>query len=161
MSGLFSASSLNEFLKFAKKQYIVSRADKGGTAKGFRDYIAFMLQEDDGIGLAKKWAFAAFMEAASKTWEAQPRKRGPDLFATPGGFTFAESFTRRSAVDPDDFEKVDQQFATIQDVYYDAELKMAKAQESVAAADRQITAADEIKELAGGDTSIFLRDICS
>jgi hypothetical protein len=57
------------------------------------------------------------------------------------------------------FEKVDYRFATVNDLYDDATLKMRKAAQSSASAEIQMRAADTARRRAGGNMSAFLRDV--
>jgi hypothetical protein len=103
------------------------------------------------------------MEAATRVWEAQPRKVGPDLFAI-SGVTIPEYLTRPAKIDfsiddDDRFEKVDHRFATVHDLYQDATIKLRKSAQAAAIAEKEMQAADEALKRAGGDMSAFLRDL--
>jgi hypothetical protein len=73
-----------------------------------------------------------------------PRKKGPDLFSI-AGYTIPEHLTRYASgfYSPEDdaeeedeeaYEKVDHDFATVNDLYDDATIKLRKAAQSSAAA---------------------------
>jgi hypothetical protein len=85
-----------------------------------------------------------------------------------GGFTVPEYLTRPASyatgadIEEDDeqkFEKVDFKFATVNDLFDDATIKLRKAAQSSAAAEKEMQAADEARRRARGKMSAFLRDI--
>lgn len=163
-------SELSAYLGAEKKRFLVGAQEVGGKAKGFRRHVSELYNKDPGFFV--RLTLDALMEAATKKWEAQPRKRGPDLFAI-GGYPIPEYLTRpsfevRDDVEPDDeeeeseeeqFEKVDQQYATVNDLYADATIKLRKAAQSGAAAEQEMRAADDARRRARGNMAAYLRDI--
>jgi hypothetical protein len=156
-------NSLSVFLAAQKTIYIKSCEVEGGRAQGFRDHISEISKKDPM--LFKKWQFEALMEAATRKWQAQPRLHEPDLF-TIGGQAIPEFLTRPSKhfdggeIDDeheDNFEKVDFDFATVQDLREDALIKMRKAAQSSAAAERQMKTADEARRRAKGKMNVFIK----
>jgi hypothetical protein len=151
-------------LKIEKKKYLVAAEEAGGTAREFRKLIGEQYEADpfkfDSLVLQ------ALLEAATRTWEAKPRNRGPDLFSI-NEFVIPEYLTRYhrpdEGTDDDDdelqFEKVDQKFATVDDLYDDATIKMRKAAQSAAAAEEEMRAADEARRRASGNRGAYLKDI--
>lgn len=166
MSSLIG-SSLPELLKIEKAKYLKDAAERGGTAGGFRDWIRneYVAEPEKFNALVPQ----ALMEAATRTWQAQPRKHGPDLFSFAGGFWALESYTRPSSryvgedgIENDDeerFEKVSCWFATVDDAYEDATIKMHKAEQATAAAEDRMKAADAARAKAHGNRKTFLRDL--
>src|SRR6185312_3404117 len=113
-------------LNTQKKLYLEACGPTGGTAKGFRERIStdYRAHELKYTALV----LDAVMEAATKNWQAPPRKRGPDFFCI-SGLTVPETLTRPSSfatgddIDDDDedkFEKVDCRYATVSDLVDDA-----------------------------------------
>jgi hypothetical protein len=164
------ADSLRELLGIEKKRYLEDRAEEGGTAEGFRQRIRKQYTKDPTKFVSL--VLDALMEATTKKWQEPPRKRGPDLFAVglPSGeeFIIPEYLTRPASyatgddIDDDDeskFQKVDSKFGTINDLFDDATIKMRKAAQSSAAAEKEMQAADELRRRARGKMSAFLRDV--
>jgi hypothetical protein len=158
-------SKLSAYLSGQKKQYLVDAEDHGGSADGFRKRIGEKYSDDPRF--FGKLVYEALMEAATKKWEQQPRKRGPDLFAI-NGYAVPEFLTRQAFPagdtepeedDEDLYEKVDQQFATVNDLYADATIKLRKAAQSGAAAELEMKAADEARRRARGNMAAYLRDV--
>lgn len=159
-------SELSQYLNGQKKKFIVARETVGATPRAFREYIGGLYTEDTEYFV--KMALDAVMEATTHVWQRQPRREGPDLFDI-GGHTIPEFLTRPRrgyvpGVDPDlddadAFETVDQQFATIQDGYDDATIKLRKAAQSASAAERQMKAIDEANKRAKGDRSKLLKEV--
>jgi hypothetical protein len=103
----------------------------------------------------------ALMDSATRGWQAPPRKIGPDLFSILDT-EVPEHLTRRppnGSDDDDDLQKVDCHFATVSDFNEDGVIKMRKAAQSSAAAEKQMRAVDEAKRRAKGKLNVFLRDI--
>jgi hypothetical protein len=159
------ADSLRELLQFEKTRYLQSRKEQGGTAEGFRQRVRrqYSRHPDKFDALV----LDALMEAATKNWEAQPRKHGPDLFSISSD-TVPEFLTRPALfVTGEDieteaesrFEKVHQKYATVNDYREDALIKMRKAAQSSAAAEKQMQAVDEALRRAKGKGSTPLQDI--
>lgn len=159
--------SLSAFLEAERKKYLEQCQESGGTAQGFRDHIA-TLSTQDPLRF-KRWQFEALMEATTKKWQAPPRKHGPDLFSI-NGEEIPEHLTRPSsqflfeeeALEEDDenaFEKVDSEYATVNDLFQDALIKMRKAAQSGAQAERKMKIADEARRRAQGKMNTFLRAI--
>jgi hypothetical protein len=72
------------------------------------------------------------------------------------------SYATGADIEEDDeqkFEKVDFKFATVNDLFDDATIKLRKAAQSSAAAEKEMQAADEARRRARGKMSAFLRDI--
>jgi hypothetical protein len=157
-------SELSAYLSGQKKQYLLGVEEHGGKAPGFRRHIGDKYTGDPEFFHAL--VLDALMEAATKKWQQQPRKRGPDLFSI-GGYTIPEFLTRPSMSmdtepeedDEDAYEKVDQQFATVNDLYADATIKLRKAAQSGAAAEQEMRAADDARRRARGNMAAYLRDI--
>jgi hypothetical protein len=160
VSGMI-ASSLSELLKFEKKKYLEDSAENGGTASGFRDRIRneYATDPEKFNALVPQ----ALMEAATKTWQAPPRKNGPDLFSI-AGLMIPESLTRLGDVvgdeitadDEEKFEKGDCNFATVDDLYEDAAITMRKGKQVLAAGERKMRVADEARSRAHGNRKAFL-----
>lgn len=167
-------SRLREILKFEKNTYIDGRGTEGGSAPGWRRHIGKFADALEASEPVKTAALnrEAFIEAAMRTWETVARKVGPDLFSGREGIV-PEYLTRpASNYDGDDegvdcgddeteerYEKVHQRHATVADLYADATIKMRKAAQSSAAAEKQMRLGDEFLRRAGGDMAAFLRDI--
>jgi hypothetical protein len=158
-------TSLSEFRAAEKKKYLVLCQEDGGTAPGYREHISSLASKDPM--LFKAWQMEALMEAATKKWQSPPRKHGPDLFSI-AGEEIPEHLTRPSSdfdgqdIDEDDeraFEKVDTDYATVDDLFQDALIKMRKAAQSSAAAEQKMKLANEAKRRAKGNIGAFLRDI--
>jgi hypothetical protein len=162
-------SELSMYLTAQKKQFLVGAAEAGGKAKAFRKYIGKLYSEDRDF--FHKLTLDALMEAATKKWEQQPRKHGPDLFSI-NGYPIPEYLTRAAFPtfdDPDEeededeeaeqFEKVDHQFATVNDLVADATIKLRKAAQSGAAAEEEMKAADHARRRARGNMAAYLRDL--
>lgn len=158
-------NSLSSFLAAEKKRYLELCQESGGTAPGYREHICALANKDPM--LFKTWQMDALMEAATKKWQAPPKKHGPDLFSI-AGEEIPEHLTRPSSsfdgqdIDKDDehaFEKVDANYATVNDLEEDSIIKMRKAAQASAAAERQMKIKDEAKRRAKGNMNAFLRDI--
>jgi hypothetical protein len=159
--------SLSVFLEVERKKYLELCQEDGGTANGFREHITVLSQKDPAK--FKLWQFEALMEAVTKKWQMPPKKHGPDLFSI-NGEEIPEHLTRPSSklgvdadqIDEDDeraFEKVDANYATVDDLFQHALIKMRKAAQSGAAAERKMKIADEARRRAKGKMKAFLRDI--
>lgn len=161
-----SGPTLSGLLNAQKKAYLEECREDGGTAAGFRERI----KADYEIHELKYRAMMldAVMEAATKNWQAQPRKIGPDLFRI-NGVTIPEFLTRPASyvtgddiaeeADEQKFQKVDHQFATVADWQDDINIKFRKAAQSAAAAEAQAKGFDEARRRAGGKMTTFLKDI--
>jgi hypothetical protein len=161
-------SELSVYLTAQKKLFLVGMKETGGRAKGFRHHIG--QQYSDDREFFNKLVLDALMEAATKKWEEQPRKQGPDLFSI-NGHPIPEYLTRAAFPvfdDPDEegvdeeaeqFEKVDHQFATVNDLVADATIKLRKAAQSGAAAEDEMKAADVARRRARGNMTAYLRDL--
>lgn len=162
-------SELSQYLTAQKKVFLVGTKEIGGKAKGFRRHIGQRYSDDREF--FNKLVFDALMEAATKNWEQQPRKHGPDLFSI-NGHPIPEYLTRAAFPgfdDPDEeededeeaeqFEKVDHQFATVNDLVADATIKLRKAAQSGAAAEEEMKAADVARRRARGNMTAYLRDL--
>lgn len=156
---------MSAFLNSQKKKFLLARCEDGGRARHFREYIGKAYQDDPAY--FSKLILDAVMESATKAWEKQARHKGPDLF-TVADYTIPEFLTRPtngyvSDEDLDDeteaFEKVAQEFATIQDLFYDATIKLRKAAQSSAIAEREMKAVDEARRRARGNMTTRLKDI--
>ena len=154
--------TLSKYLRMERKLYLESCGESGGTAEGFRVHI-----RDLSIKEPKKfevWKLDALMEATTKTWETQPRKHGDDLFSI-AGIIIPEHLTRPSrnyetgADAENEFEKVDSEFATVNDLREDAILHMRIAAQTAAAAEQQMETADEALKRAKGNLRKRLKDI--
>jgi hypothetical protein len=152
-------------LKFEKDHYLQGRKEKGGTAEGFRQHCV-KRYGDDPLKF-EQLKGEAFLEAVTRQWEAQPRKRGPDLFDI-SGQTVPEYLTRAvTFVDGEDiesgdeerFEKVHFKYATVADLYADATIKMRKAAQSSAGAEHLMQVADEARRRARGVMDAKLHDL--
>lgn len=161
-----SRSELSVYLSKQKRIYIRSQETGGATAPGFRAYVE--AQRAENPDFFAKLYMDALAISATKTWQNQPRKEGPDLFSV-AGYTYAEHLTRMAAgyvPDPDkpidendeNFEKVDKDFATIQDAYDDAMIKMRAGAQTVARAERQMKATDMALRRARGNRGAKLAD---
>lgn len=146
-------------MRALKSEYLIGCGTAGGTAAGFRDFVRRACESDPRIFPVD------FLrdEAATKAWQAKARTIGPDLFSL-NGLALPEFLTRqKSAVgfvdDEDAFEKVATTFATVNDLYEDAIIKMRNAARSSAAAEERMKQADEARRRARGLSSAFLRDI--
>lgn len=160
------ADSLRELLQFEKTRYLDNRKEQGGTAEGYRQRIRrqYSRHPDKFDALV----LDALMEAATKNWQSQPRKHGPDLFSV-SGETIPEFLTRPTTTfltgedieteDEGRFEKVHQKYATANDYREDVMIKMRKAAQSSAAAERQMRAVDEVFRRAKGKGNTPLREI--
>ena len=169
-------SELSEYLGRAKKRFLLARGEAGGKAVDFRNEIAAQYGKDRAF--FDSLVLDALLEAASKKWEAQPRKRGPDLFSV-NGYVIPEYLTRPvyetdeedqdadhddnddddDDETPTDYEKVDATFASIQDLLEDTLLKFRKAAQSSAAAEKQMKAVVELRKRAKGDLRMALKDV--
>jgi hypothetical protein len=156
--------SLKDYLGVEKKRYLEECKAFGGTAEGFRDRVRSRYAA--GPDEFNKFVLDSLMEATTKRWQAPPRDTGTDLFSI-GGLVIPEHLTRPAAsfvtgedVENDDrFEKVDAAFATVNDLVDDATIKLRKAAQSSAAAERKMKAADEARRRARGNMSTLLSDI--
>jgi hypothetical protein len=124
-----------------RTRYIESCGKEGGHAAGFREWIANVCEEDPRL-----YPYEAMRnEAATKAWQAQPRRRGPDLF-TVAGIAIPEFLTRRGRgftdEDDDGFE-----------------IKILKAADATAAARLQYQNYEVMLRKAGGDWSVLLKDL--
>jgi len=158
------ADNLRELLNTEKRKYIEGRKEEGGTAEGFRQRIRRQYARDplkfDSLVLD------ALMEAATKNWQAPPRKRGKDLFSI-AEISIPEFLTRPAAAhvtaetldDEEAFEKVSQKFATVADLAEDVTIKLRKAAQSAAAANELAQALDEARRRARGKEGAFLHDL--
>lgn len=156
-------SKLTMHLRTQKGQFLEARAERGGTAEQFRTYVR-QAYFDEPVRY-DSFVVEALMEAATRTWQEMPRKRGPDLFSI-SNVAIPETLTRRrasvdgmAADDDEDFEKVSSQYATVNDLYEDATIKMRKAAQSSAAAESEMVAADEARKRAGGKMDARLKDL--
>jgi hypothetical protein len=153
--------SLARHLKMERARYLDKCKEDGGTAVGFRNHV---MKIDKGR--IDKWATEALMEAATRAWQSQPRKFGPDLFSI-NGIVVAEILTRpanpfitgEELDDEEAFEKVNSQHATVDDLHHDGLIKMRKAAQSSAAANEIMESADEALRRAKGNRKMFLRDL--
>lgn len=163
------ASSLKQLIAIEKKRYLLEREANGGTAEGFRTRIVKQIIGAEGTDKLKydKWMIEAVQEAATRCWQAQPRKKGPDLFRI-AGLTIPETLTRPTSIvsgddiaddDETKFEKVDYQFATVSDLFDDAMIKLRKAAQASTAANSEMNAADEARRRSKGNMAAFLREV--
>jgi hypothetical protein len=161
------AQSISALLTAEKHRYLDARKQKGGTAEGFRDRIRRQYSADPLKFNALM--LDALMEAATRKWQQQPRKRGPDLFSI-GGIIIPEILTRPSASfvtgqeieedsDEELFEKVNQRFATANDLREDWMIKARKVAQAGAAAERLARAFDVAIGRARGNMAAFLSDL--
>lgn len=145
-----------------KARYLEHQGAVGGTAKEFRDWVKRAADRDPGVFPVD----ALRDEAATRAWEAQPRKKGPDLFSV-AGLDIPQFLTRRrkgfteSDVDEESdlFEKIDSRFAIVDDYIEDAVIKLRNAAKSSAAAEKQMQHADECLRLARFNRAARLRDL--
>lgn len=156
-----SGVKLSTIMRAERSRYLDSRGEKGGDAEGFRLWVKERSDADPRLFSLE----ALRDEAATKAWQTPPRNTGPDLFSI-GGVEVPEFLTRSSAgLDSDDldddvsFEKVSAKFATVNDRFEDAIIKMRQAARASAAAERTMQQADECRRRARGDMSKFLRDL--
>jgi hypothetical protein len=161
------AESLSELLGIEKAKYLDECKQTGGTASGFRERIRKQYTKDPPK--FNKLALDAWLEATTKKWQQQPRRRGPDLFSI-NGYAVPEFLTRVGQGGPVDgqaiendteeaFEKVSAKFATVNDLYQDATIGMRKAAQNSASAERKMQAADEARRRAKGKVTAFLKDL--
>jgi hypothetical protein len=158
------ADTLRELLNTERSRYIESRKEQGGSAEGFRQRLRRQYGRDPLK--FQSLVLDALMEAATKTWQAPPRKRGKDLFAI-AGITLPEFLTRPADkfvsgedLDSDEkFEKVSQKFATVSDLSGDVTIKLRKAAQSAAAANQLAQVLDEARRRARGNDAAFLHDL--
>jgi hypothetical protein len=156
------ASSLTQLLGIEKQKYLEEQAEHGGTAEGFRLRMRGQYESDP----LKFGAYIldALMQAVTKKWQDSPRNTGPDLFSI-AKVSIPEVLTRTAAgwYEGDDeeekFEKVLQTFGTVNDLFEDAQIKMRKAAQSSAAAERQMRQVDEARRRSKGRMDTFLRDV--
>jgi hypothetical protein len=153
-----------ERLAELKDKYLRQQKTDGGTAGGYRKFAA---ENIDRLFL-EKFIWDALNEAATREWRKQPRKDGPDLFSI-AGVKIPDSLTRPAkgkfitgeGLDDDegDFEKVHSDFATVGDLIDDATIKLRKAAQASAAAEREARIADEALRRAHGDRDTLLKNI--
>jgi hypothetical protein len=142
-----------------RARYIESAGREGGNAAGFREWIANVCEEDP-----KLYPYAKLRDAAAtKAWEAQPRKKGPDLFSV-AGIPIPEFLTRRAHgfvedADDDGFVKVSANYSTLVTYREDAEIKMLNAADATASARDRYRNYDVLLRVAGGDPTRLLRDL--
>jgi hypothetical protein len=157
-------SSLSGLLLKERAIYIDGCQEDGGTAEGFRQHILQARKEDPQQ--FDKRAIEALLEATDKAWQHSPRQDGEDLFSI-AGVVIPEHLTRPKTSfvsgeeldDENSFEKVSSNFATVNDAYEDAIIKMRKAAEASSAAVRKMKMVDEARKRSKGNMTIFLRDI--
>ena len=159
-------TSLSGIFNIEKKKYLVGAQEHGGTAQGFRNCISSDYSRDPMKYNSR--VLDLLMEAATRNWQARPRQRGPDLFSV-NGETIPEHLTRPrlkyadgDAIEDDveeAFEKVDSSYATVYDHLQDAQIKLRKAAQSSAAAERQFRQNDEMMRRAKGRMDVYIRDI--
>jgi hypothetical protein len=146
-----------------RAEYIDRCGEAGGTAAGFREYIKHRAAADPRIFPVDALRDAA----ATKAWEAQPRKRGPDLFSI-NGVVIPEFLTRPKAgfiaglddeADDDPYEKVGAAYATVNDLREDANIKMRNAIRVSAAAQERVQQADEAVRRARGALHLRIFDL--
>lgn len=154
--------SMNTIMRIERQRYLDKCETDGGTAGGFRQWIRQRMEEE---GDALFQIGALLDEAATGAWEAQPRTTGPDLFSI-NSLPVPEFLTRpgKSADDDgendeDGYEKVSQRFATVSDLFEDAVVKMRKAAQASAAAEKRYQQAQEARRRARGNTMAFARDL--
>jgi hypothetical protein len=154
------AVTLSQRLAIEKQKYLEQQGEAGGTASGYRNWI-----------YEKKDQFVDFMSealgvAATKKWQ-EPSRSGPDLFSI-AGIPIASYLTRPSAsfftgedIDDEDerFEKVDQRFATVNDLREDALIKQRNVTRSAHAAEMKMRAVDEALRRAKGDLRKSLHEV--
>lgn len=159
-------SELSIYLTAQKKLFLAGAKETGGRAKGFRRHIGEQYSDDKEF--FNKLVLDALMEAATRKWEQQPRKHGPDLFSI-NGHPIPEFLTRpafpifeEEDADGDEieeFEKVDHEFATVNDLVADATIKLRKAAQSGAAAEEEMRTADVARRRARGNMAAYLKDL--
>jgi hypothetical protein len=159
-------SSLSGLLLKERAIYLDGCQEDGGTAEGFRQHILQARKQDPQQ--FDKRTIELLMEAATKAWQHSPRKDGEDLFSI-AGVVIPEHLTRPKTCfvtaeelesdEEDSFEKVSSNFATVNDAYEDAIIKMRKAAQASSAAEGKMRMVDEARKRAKGNLSIFLRDI--
>jgi len=145
-----------------RSKYLATQETTGGTASGFRQWVRKAVEADPRIFPAD----ALRDEAATKAWETQPRKKGPDLLSV-AGIDIPEYLTRHrrgfTEGDVDEiedlFEKIDSRFATVDDYLEDAMVKLRNAARASASAERQAAHADQCLRLARFDRAARLRDL--
>jgi hypothetical protein len=152
MSGI----SVSASLRIERERYLRAAGTDGGTAPGFRKWVKRRCEEDPRLFPSD----ALRDEAATKAWETQPRKRGPDLFSI-AGEEVPEFLVRpaKGFVEDDVFEKVHADHAIVADYFSDADIKMRKAVETAAAAHGIRKRAEAARTKAGGSMTAFLRDL--
>ena len=132
-----SGLTLSKFLDIEFTKYLDQRKEVGGNCSGFLSFVTEGMKDDPPKYLG--FFYEAVREAAKRRWEKTPRQSGPDLFSI-NGETEPSHYTRLASryVDgeelenkgEDGFEKVAQQYATINDMRDDALIKMRKAAQS-------------------------------
>jgi hypothetical protein len=159
--------TISRLLAREKRKYIKGAEADAGNPQGFRDYIHAL--RDANPEYWEALMLQGLIGNANAAWAKPPRNQGPDLFSI-GGFTYAEWLTRpapghvpdgQTDIDENDenFEKVDQNFATIDDAYSDAMIKMRVAAQTSSRAERQMKATDLALRRAKGDRSARLADV--
>lgn len=164
MSKSMGAQNLDELIKFERELYLEKRKQHGGDAAGFRKWIINRYGEEPDKYLE------ALAAAADKGWRQRPREVGDDLFSIKD-MKVAQYLTRpkSGAVEGDDieddedtgtvFQKVHCKYATVADLEADATIKLRKAAQSSASAERKMKQVDEARKRARGDVSKFIRDL--
>jgi hypothetical protein len=157
------ADSISALLDAERTRYIEKTQEAGGSAEGFRKRIAGQYSRNKLK--FESLMFGALMEATTRAWQKQPRKRGPDLFSI-AGVVIPEFLTRPTRhvsgdeLDNDElFEKISYKFASVRDLRESATIKLRKAAQSSAAAELEMKAADEALRRAGGNEKAFLHDV--
>lgn len=162
MAASSTVTSVRSRLRRERSLYLEDCATTGGTAGGFRKWI-----EDQCAADPRLFPYEGLRdEAATKIWQEQPRKTGPDLFSI-NGLTIGEFLTRPTKGyvegddldNPDQFEKIAARFATVADLIDDSNIKLRNAARASASAERDAQAADEARRRARGDIARFLRDL--
>lgn len=152
-------SRLTRLLREWKFDYTISKRENGGTASGYRQYADRRFLDNPSAVEVRE----AICDIAKSVWEEQPRKKGPDLFEV-AGFKIPEFLTRYSTTffsapdDEEQFEKVHQKFATVNDLVDHSNIHLLKAAQASAAAAKEAEAAREALRRANGDRSKRLSD---
>jgi hypothetical protein len=161
-----SKNEVRALMQIELDKLLKKKGKAGASAADWRKHLSGLYHDDPATFEAL--TLQLLLEAGDKNWRKPPRVDGPDLFSV-AGVTIASYLTRpisayvdaKDVADEsqDQFQKVSVEFATIADAKDDMQIKMRKAAQSSAAAERLAQAVDEMVKRAKGKMSTLIKSV--
>ncbi|SRR5580765_4031931 len=149
------ANDLRKAVKFQLDAYLRKCGNLGATAEGFRALGAKQERK-----LIKAHGPDLIRNVYTSVWEAKPRDKGPGLLRIPGSKKNIPEHLTRGEDELGDFYKVHSFFATVEDLFRDAAVKLTNLQNVQAAYEELLAMANLAIDLSKGKGAVFLTKIC-